>query len=92
MLCQTECFVGAERTHFQRLDRQFQIINRAGGRGKVPDVIDRAMKKNEFRDVLMDEPEPGIAGQMGQVVSRAGHQVVYGNDLVVPVQEQVHQM
>ena len=92
MLRQTERFVGAERTHFQRLNGQFQIVNRTGWRRKMPDVINRTIKEEELRNVLMDESEITVTGQMRDVIDIASDKIIYGNDLVVPLQKQFHQI
>ena len=62
-LGETERLVRAKRTDLERLNRQFEIINRAGGRGKMPDVIHRAFEKNKFGDVLLNEFEIRIAAE-----------------------------
>ena len=45
VLGQAERLVRAERADLERLDRQFQIIDRAGGRGEMPDVIHRLVRE-----------------------------------------------
>ena len=69
-LGQAERLVRAERADLQGLDRQFQIINRAGGRGEMPDVIHRRVQENEFGHVLLDELEIRVAAEMRDVVHR----------------------
>ena len=91
-LGEAERLVRAERTDLERLNRQFQIINRAGGRREVPDVIHRLVEKEEFGDVLLDEFEVRVAGQMGNIVHRAGDKIVNADDLVAARQEQIGQV
>ena len=84
--------VRAERTDLQRLDRDFQIINRAGGRGEMPDVIHRPIQENKFGDVLLDEFEIRVAAQVRDVVHRARDEIINADDLVPARQQQVAQM
>ena len=79
----------AERTDLERLDRQFQIINRAGGRCEVPDVLHRLVEKKEFCEILLDEFEVRIAAERRDVAHRAGDEIVNANDLMAARQEQV---
>src|SRR6266487_2357849 len=92
MLRQTERFVRAERSDLQRLNWQFQVVNRAGRRRKVPYIIHRAIKKNKLGHILLDEPKVPLASQVRDVVHAASDQIVNGNDFVAPLQQQVHQM
>ena len=64
------------------LRRQFKIIDRAGRRREMPDVIHRLVQKQEFRDVLLDEFVVLTAGQVIDVLHRAGHEIVDANDAV----------
>ena len=89
---QAQGFVRAQRTDLQRLDRQLEVINRAGRRGEMPDVIDRAVQEDELGHVLLDEFEIPIAAQVGDVVHAAGDEVVDADDLVAARQQQVGQM
>src|SRR5207249_69107 len=68
---------------------EIQVINRAGGRGEVPDVIDGDIEENEFGDVLLDELEVGVAAQVRDVVHAAGDEVIYADDFVAARQQQV---
>ena len=49
----------AERAHLQRLNRKLQIIHRAGRRGEVQDVVDRARHVDKFGDVMLHHREIG---------------------------------
>src|SRR5438034_7358290 len=89
---QTERFVCAKRSNLQCLNGQFQIVNRAGWRREVPDIIHRAIKKNKLGHILLDEPKVPVASQVRDVVHAASDQIVNGNDFMAPLQEQVHQM
>src|SRR2546427_3799788 len=89
---QTKRFVRAERSDLQRLNWQFQVINRAGWRREVPDIIHRAIEKNKPGHILLDEPKAPVASQVRDVVNAASDQIVHGNDFMGPFQQQVHQM
>ena len=58
----------------------------------MPDVINRSIKKKELRNVLLDESEITVTGQMRDVIDIASDKIVYGNDLVTPLQEQFDQI
>ena len=92
VLGQAERLVRAQRADLQGLDRDLQVINRAGGRGEMPDVIHRRIEENKFRHVLLDEFEIRVAAQMRDVVHRAGDKIVDANDFVAARQQQVGQM
>ena len=84
--------VRAERADLHGLDRDLQVINRAGGRGEVPDVIHRTVEEDEFRHVLLDEFEVRVAAEVDDVVHRAGDKIVEADDFVAARQKQIRQM
>ena len=85
MLRQTERLVCAERSDFQRLNWQFQVVDRAGWRRKVPDIIHRAIQKNKLGHILLDEPKAPVASQVRDVVHAASDEIVNDNDFVAPL-------
>ena len=73
VLRQTKGVVRAERAHFQRGNREFQIIDRTRRRREMKDVIDLLFwQKDEVRDVMFDEPEILVASEMSNVRRVAG--------------------
>ena len=73
VLGQSEGVVRAERAHLESGDREFQIINRTGRRCEVKNVVDLFFgQKNEIRDVVFDELELLVAGEMSNVRGVAG--------------------
>ncbi len=92
VLGQPERVVGPERADLQGLDRQLEVINRAGGRGEMEHVIHRAGQENKVRDIMTDETEPFVAGQVRDVVRAAGHQVVQRYHLMSLSQQPVAEM
>ena len=91
-LGEAEGLVRAERADLQRLDRQLQVIDRARGRGEVPDVVDLPGEVEELGDVLLDELEVRVAGEMGDVVGLSGDQVVDRDDGMAAGEQQVGEM
>ena len=76
VLGQAQSLVRAQGANLQGLNRDLEVINRAGRGGEVPDIIHGFIEKDELGDILLDEFEIGIAAQMGNVVHAAGHEVV----------------
>ena len=65
-LGQAERVVRAERADLERLDRQLEVVDRAGRAGPVQDVVDRAVDVDVLRDVVADELKILVA-EMGDV-------------------------
>src|SRR5438552_19025072 len=84
--------MGAERTDFECLNRKLEIIDWAGGRGKVPHVMDRDIEEDEFRDILLDELEIWIAAEVGNVVHAAGDEIIDADHLVTTREEKIGQV
>ena len=84
--------MGAQRADLQRLDGQFQIINGAGGRGEMPDVIHRHVQEDELGDILLDEFEIRVAAQVGDIVHAAGDKIIDAHHLVAAGQKEVGEM
>ena len=83
----------AERAHFQRRDRQFQIIDRAGRRSEMKNVIDLFFRQeNEIGNVVLDELVIFVAGQMPNVRVAARDEIVDRDDAMTFRQQTVGQM
>ena len=54
-LGQAERVVRAVRADLQRRDRVLEVIDRAGRRGEVEDVMHFVRQEDEIRDVVLDE-------------------------------------
>ena len=64
-LGQTERVVRAERAHLQRRNRQLEVIDRAGRRREMKNVIEFFFRQeNEIRDVVLDEAVILVARQV----------------------------
>ena len=81
VLGQTQRVVCAERANFQCGDRQFEIIDWTGGGSEMKDVVDFLVRqKNKIRDIMFNELEILIPGQVPDVGSITRDQIVDGND------------
>ena len=69
----------------RRLHRIVLVVDRAGGAGEVPDLID--FHKQRQRHVMAQELEFRVAVQVGDVALLAGEQVVY-SEHVLPAGDQ----
>ena len=58
----------------------------------MPDIINGFVEENEFRNVLLDEPEVLIAAQMRDVVDGAGDEIVEPDDTMTIAQQIVCQV
>ena len=90
-LRQAERLVRAERADFQRLDRQLEVIDRAGRARPVQHVIDRAVDVDVVGDVVADELEIAIA-QVRDVGEVAGQQVVDADHREAAIEQRFRQM
>ena len=91
-LGQAERVVGAERADLQRRNRQLEIIDRAGGRREMKDVIHFVRQENVVGDVLLDEPVILVARRVLDVREVPGDEIVDRDD-AMPFREQaVRQM
>src|SRR5579875_2926827 len=68
-----------------------EIVDRAGGRGKMKDVIDPAEVEGPA-NVLFAKFEARFAAQVGDVLEAPGEQVVGANHRVAPGQQSVTQV
>ena len=89
---QAERLVRAERADLQRLDRLAQVVDRAGQRGEVEDRVDLAVDVDVLGDVVLDELEALVAGEVADVARVAGEQVVERDDRVPVGQQAVGEM
>ena len=81
-----------QRSHFQSLDRQLEVVHRARRGSEVVDVVDLARNEEILGDVVLDEIVVRIASEMIDVRRRTGDQVVDGNDLVAIRQQSIRQV
>ncbi len=90
---ETERVMRAERADFQRRDRQLEIIDRARGRSEMENVIEFFFRQeNEVRDVVLDEREILVAGEMLDVLEVAGDEIIDRDDAMTFRQQPVGQM
>ena len=89
---EAERVMGAERADFQRRDRQLQVIDRAGRRGKMENVIDRLLDQDVARDVVLDVPVILVPAQVRDVRRVPRDEIIDRDDPVPLRQEPVRQM
>ena len=79
----------AERADFQRLDRLLEVVDRAGRRREVQDVVERPVDVDVVRDVVLDEREAVAADEVLDVARDAGDEVVDADDFMAALEEQL---
>ncbi len=84
--------MSAQRAYLESLDRQFQIVNGAGRRGKVQNSIQRAFHIDVIGHVMLDEEKVIAPSQVFDVAGGAGDEVVHGDNLVSLSQEAIAQV
>ena len=75
-----------ERADLQRLDRQLQVVDRAGRAGKVEHEVHFALDVDVARHVVADELELAVT-QVADVRQIAGPQVVDADDRVAAIEQ-----
>jgi hypothetical protein len=85
-LGQAERVVGAVAADLQRLQRQADVVDRAGGAGQVEDVVDVARDVEVLDHVVVDEVELRHADVL-DVEQGAGLEVVHADDTVAAGQQ-----
>src|SRR6266566_1497900 len=89
---ETQRLVGAEGADLQRLDRQLEIVDRAGGAREVQHAIERSFDFDVAGDVLVGEPEARMRGDVRQVRRIARDVIVHSQYVVPERQELVYEM
>src|SRR5436189_6023435 len=83
----------AKRADLQRRNRQLEIIDWAGGRGEMENVIEFVFRqKNVARDVVFDEPVILVPREVPDVFEISGDQIVDRDDAMALRQEPIGQM
>ena len=75
-LGQTQSVVSTKGSHLQGLDRQLQIIDRAGRRGKMKDIIYRPLHRNKLGHIMPKKTESFFTSQMIEIALVARKQIV----------------
>src|SRR5204863_2847408 len=89
ILREAECFVRAERSDFQRLDRLLEVVDGTRGRCEVQYVIERAVDVDVVGDVVFDEAEAVAAEEVLDVFRIAGDEVVHADDFVSAIEKEL---
>ena len=74
--------VGAVCADFERLNGHLQIINRAGGRSKIQDVIEFARHVNELRHIVVIILKVFFGEEVFDVGDVTSEQIIHGDNLV----------
>src|SRR5471030_1330235 len=83
----------AKRADFERRNRQLQIIDRARGGSEMEIVIEFFFRqKNEARDVVLDEGEILVAGEVFDVLEIASNEIIDRDDAMPFGEQPVGQM
>ena len=83
--------MGALRADLQRLQRQAQVVDRAGGAREVVDEVDRLVDPDPVDDVLVHERE-AIVPEVLDVLERARLEVVDADHPVALLDQVVAEM
>ena len=78
---------GADAIDLEGVNGMPQIVPGAGGTGEMQDEVDGIVDDEWLRDVVPQEPEPGVGSQVCQVRGRPRQQVVDPDDMPVSLQE-----
>ena len=90
-LRQAEHLVCAEASDLQRLNRELEIVSRAGRRREMEDTVELTAHVHVFRHVVLNELE-AVAEEMGQVFGGPRDVVVHGHDGMALLPEAIAQM
>jgi hypothetical protein len=88
---QVQSIPGPDGADIQCLRTEAQIICRAGGRGEVEDIVDRA-RIERLANVLLYQGESGIVAQTRQVGAASGSKVVHAHHMATLGNKCVAQM
>src|SRR5690606_18547919 len=79
-----------DRVHQVGLDRVSHVALGAGRTGQVVDLVGLDIERLD--DVVLDQGEPGMLHQVGDVRPASGDEVVDGDHVVAGCQERVTEM
>ena len=88
-LRQAEHVVGSIGAHLERVEREAQVVDRAGGAGQVEDEVHRLVDEPGLRQVLVDEDEVGAVLDVLDVLERARVEVVHAHHAVALLEQVV---
>ena len=81
-----------QRAHFQGLNRQLQIVDRAGGGGKVKDKIYVSLHGDKFGYIVPQITEPFFRLQIVQIPFIPRQKIINRQNLVPLFEKSIHQM
>src|SRR4051794_10409897 len=81
-----------QRTYFERLDREFQVINGTGRRRKVEYRVNSIFDVDVIGYVVVNEGKISISGKVGNVSRITRDKIIHCDDGVSLCQKAVTQM
>src|SRR5256885_12927734 len=75
-----QCLMRAERADLEGLDRQLEVVDRAGGTGEVEHAVERSLDLDEVGDVVQHELKIALVPQVSDVGRGARDEVVHPHD------------
>ena len=79
---QTKAIMDTQRTYFEGLDRNFEIIYRASGRSKVQNVMHLTRHMYKLTDVVVKKLKFRQSKKVLNVFEAAGDEVVHPNNMI----------
>jgi len=84
--------MGSQRTNFEGLNRDFEVINRGSGGGKVQNVINRPRYMDKARNILVIKLKSRGRHEVSEVAKIPGDEIVHADDLVAFCQKAIAEM
>ena len=82
LACDLEHVARAGRTHIQRFNRMFEIVDGAGQGGEMKNTIYVTFGIERLANIPLAEFEPRVAPQMLDIPGVAGDEIIQPDDLV----------
>src|SRR5439155_11377385 len=89
---EAEGLMGAERSHLEGLDGQFQVVDRARRAREVEHTLEWPLHLDEVGDVVQDQLKVRVALQVIEVRPAPGDEVVHPNHPVAEREQAVAEM
>jgi hypothetical protein len=88
-LGEAERIMGAVGADLESGDGVLEVIDRAGWRGEMEDVMDVIREEDEVRDIVLDELVVIIAGEVLDIGGGAGQEIIDADDAEALLEEAV---
>ena len=77
--CKSKGIMCAQTTHFERLYRQLKIIYWTSRAGEMKNCIKLTFHINIISYIMFDERKIFVAGEMSDIISATGNEIIHGN-------------